>query len=81
MRIKRFVSEMENRGESEKRCQKKEELTDLGMILRAVSISHFERMASVPELKVKLKQKKKRPYVWCKGRKASIIGVLFVGWC
>ena len=40
-----------------------EKLTDFGMILRAALISHFERMTSVPELKVERKQKAKRPYV------------------
>ena len=39
------------------------ERTNLGMSLRAELISHFERMTSVPGPIVKLKQKKKRPYV------------------
>jgi hypothetical protein len=65
MRIKRFINTTENRElkESEKRGKKREKLTNLGMTLRAVLISHFERMTSVPEPKVVRKQKTKRPYV------------------
>ena len=70
MRIKRIISTAVNRDikdfgkckHREKYARKREKLTNLGMTLRATLISHFERMASVPDLKVELKQKIKRPY-------------------
>ena len=47
--------------------------TNLGIALRATLTFHFGRMTSVLIATVERKQKLKRPYVWCRGRKPSVI--------